>query len=504
MSQAAYQVIDETSNPLRDKWYRMNNLYQIINEFGKPVKFVMRPTQERFFEEMWFQNNILKSRQHGFTTLIDLYILDEIVFNSDKEGGIIAHRKEDADKIFRRKIKYPYDHLADWIKEERYLTTDSKSELILSNNSTIYVSTSMRSGTLQYLHISEFGYTCAKAPDKAEEIVTGALESLHKGSILFVESTARSREGFHYDWCKADQDRKKEGRELTRLDRKFFFFAWYEDPKNVLDGAVSINQRNVDYIRKIEADLDITLSIEQKQWYVKKKEDLGEKIFQEHPSTPEEAFLASIEGAYFAVQMVKVREQGRICGVPVVEGVSVQTCWDLGRNDFMAIWFFQVVGREVHFIDYYENSGESFHHYKKKMDEIAAERGFLYGKHWAPHDISVHELFTPGSRWEAAKDIGITFEFVPRVAEKMSAIDAARDFLSVSWFDEVYCEAGIVRLDNYTKRWNDHLGCYADEPKKDDNVHGADAFQTIALASKGDLYHIPKPVEIKRSGYLYA
>ncbi len=87
--------------------------------------------------------------------------------------------------------------------------------------------------------------------------------------------------------------------------------------------------------------------------------------------------------------------------------------------------------------------------------------------------------------------------------EKMSAIDADRDYLSICWFDEEVCEQGILRLDNYTKRWNDHLGCYADDPKKDDNVHGADAFQTIALARRMDLHYTPNVPVVKQPRYVY-
>lgn len=504
MQQGASQIKIVEDNPLKDKWHRLNNLYWIIDDDGKRLKFKLNPTQQRFFDEMWYRNNILKSRQLGFTTFIDLYILDEVVFNSNVEAGIIAHRQEDAKKIFRRKIKYPYDSLPDWIKENRHPTTDSKEELVLSNNSTVYVSVSMRSGTVQYLHISELGYICNKYPDRAEEIVTGALPALHAGHMLWVESTAKGREGKHYEWCKEDQDFKRSGQELTLLDRKFFFFPWHGDPRNELEGNVVINKRNRDYFAKIEAELDIKLNDKQKAWYIKQKKDLGELMLSENPSTPEEAFQSSIEGAYFANEMVKVRETGRICGVPLVDNVLVQTCWDLGLNDFMAIWWFQIVGREVHFIDYYENSGEGFPHYKRIMVEKAEERKYLYGKHWAPHDISVHEMSDYRTRWESAKqDLGIKFEHVSRVSQKMDAIEAARGFLSVCWFDEVRCEKGISRLDNYTKRWNDHLGCYADEPKKDDNRHGADSFQTIAIASKSDLYYIPKPIVIKPSRYVY-
>lgn len=48
----------------------------------------------------------------------------------------------------------------------------------------------MRSGTLNYLHISEYGKICAKFPDKAREIRTGALNTIQAGQIAWIESTA--------------------------------------------------------------------------------------------------------------------------------------------------------------------------------------------------------------------------------------------------------------------------------------------------------------------------
>jgi hypothetical protein len=73
---------------------------------------------------------------------------------------------------------------------------------------------------------------------------------------------------------------------------------------------------------------------------------------REFPATVEEAFEASIEGAYLAEQMAKVRREGRICNVPI-ERAPVDTFWDLGVNDDMVIWFRQKIGPEHRFIDYY-------------------------------------------------------------------------------------------------------------------------------------------------------
>lgn len=64
--------------------------------------------------------------------------------------------------IFRDKIKYPYDNLPDGIRNAMPVVRANQTELLLGNNSSIRVGTSLRSGTLQYLHISEYGKLCAK------------------------------------------------------------------------------------------------------------------------------------------------------------------------------------------------------------------------------------------------------------------------------------------------------------------------------------------------------
>ena len=81
----------------------------------------------------------------------------------------------------------------------RSAVQDSVDPLTFGNNSSVRVSTSMRSGTLQYLHVSEFGKICAQAPEKAREIVTGALNTVEAGQFVVIESTAEGQEGAFYE-----------------------------------------------------------------------------------------------------------------------------------------------------------------------------------------------------------------------------------------------------------------------------------------------------------------
>ena len=77
---------------------------------------VLEGLQERLFSSMHYQNAILKARQLGFTTFIQLFMLDACVFNSNVRAGTIARNLEDAKAIFRDKVKYPYDSLPEGIK----------------------------------------------------------------------------------------------------------------------------------------------------------------------------------------------------------------------------------------------------------------------------------------------------------------------------------------------------------------------------------------------------
>lgn len=184
---------------------------------------------------MWYCNLILKARQLG----ISLLFLDRCLFNSNQNAGTIAHTKEDAEILFRR-VKFAYDSLPVEIKLIRPANTDNARELQLSNGSTLRVGTSMRSSTLQYLHISEFGKICAKYPDKAHEIITGSLNAIAPGQYVFIESTAEGREGYFYEMCKVAQANKDSGKKLSPLDFRFIsFLGIFRKPIESIQKALS-------------------------------------------------------------------------------------------------------------------------------------------------------------------------------------------------------------------------------------------------------------------------
>jgi hypothetical protein len=355
----------------------------------------------------------------------------------------------------------------------------------------------MRSATLQYLHISEFGKICRKYPEKAKEIVTGSLNTVHAGQFVAIESTAEGNEGYFFDFCQDAEKKQKQGAELTPLDFKFFFFPWWKDPRNSLPipDALILPQPLSEYFAKLKRVHGISLTDAQKHWYAKKWAVQGSEMKREYPSIPEEAFEASIEGAYFSSQFDRVYKEKRILNYPIEEGIPVDTWWDLGMNDTTAIWFTQTIGREIRLIDYYENSGEGLGHYAS----VLHEKGYLYGKHTGPHDIEVRELGTGKSRKETAeKKYRLKFEVAPKLG-KEEQINAARDIFPSCWFHEANCAEGIKALENYRKAWDDKNGCYMSHPLHNWASNGADAFQILAVAHEFKSVQSHKPIRRRRN-----
>lgn len=481
------QVVDNFADPM----WRLSNLYWIIDDSGKAVRFSPNPMQLKFLSEMWYLNVISKGRQQGFTTLLCLFMLDACVFTPNINAGIIAHTLDDVKKIFRRKIKYPYEKLPEGIRGNVAPTNDTQNELILSNKSEIGVDTSMRSGTMNFLLISEFGKIAQMYPERAVEIKTGSFNTVHPGNYMFVESTGHGKGGEYYDLVKQSRDLRFSGRPLSPLDFKYHFYPWWGDPRNQLreDDAkqVLFTRQHIAYFAKIENLKKIKLTLEQRAWYVVKKRWNGEEMLREHPSTDDEPFEAVLRGAYFGTQIQEAREQGRITKVPFEKGLPVDTWWDLGMRDKMAIWFVQTIGREYRMIDYHEKSDHTLEWHLKMLTEKRMKLGYHYRHHIGPHDLSVRESTRETlhkTRWHFAAAMGYRFLICPMM-DQDDQIEAARNLLPICWFDEENCSEGIAHLEGFRKEWNENLGTYLDKWRHDAHSHCASAFMSGAVMSGG-------------------
>lgn len=470
---------------LSDRWWRLNNLYYIIDETGKKIKFKPkdREVQAKLYSGLWYLNEILKSRQHGITTFFCIFFLDACLFKANTRAGIIAHNMDDASSFFQDKVKYAYDNIEiQSIKDMRKADSDSARELKFSNNSAIRVGTSLRSATLQYLLISEYGKICAKYPEKAKEIRTGALNTVHAGQFIAIESTAEGMEGHYYELDKKARDMQLTGSKLTKMDFKHFFFPWWKKPEYSLSQEDTDNTLVPDEMTKyfdgLKSKHGIELTNRQKAWYTKKYDTQQDEMKREFPSTPDEAFEAAVVGAYYSTQMSQARKDGRINDGLLNPNKQVHTAWDLGigASEGMTIVFFQVTGQWVDIVDYVSHSGEGMEYYKIEMDK----KDYIYGKHFAPHDINKRDIISGKNRIARAKeDVGIDFERIERAADVVEDINEVRRMFYRFRFVSDKCSKLIKCMDAYRKEWNKGAGCFRRTPLGNWASHGADGARSM-------------------------
>lgn len=274
----------ELEQYLSNKEWRLSHLYFIVNKEAKLVRFKRNKAQQRFNLEKWVLNIILKIRQKGFTTDACIDGLDDCLFSSNFNMAIIAQDKESQRKIFK-KVKIAWENIDQGVKDYMgwKVNVNTSNELSFSHGSTIRVTLSTRADTLNRLHISEFGKICAKYPLKAEEIITGAIPSVVPGGRIDIESTAEGEFGQFYDmfWDAWGREPK------NNMEFKAHFFSLKDDDEYVLEGDYDLPDDIIELGKKYG------LHKNQLNWYYFTKGKLKEKMAQEYPITPEEAFMSS-------------------------------------------------------------------------------------------------------------------------------------------------------------------------------------------------------------------
>lgn len=496
-----------TLEQIADKRWRLQNLYYITDKSGKEIKFTLNWAQNDLYENYWYQMLVLKARQLGCTTFFSICFLDDCFWYKNTFAGIIAHRKEDAEDIFKKKVKFAYDRMPEWTRAFNSATNDRAGELTFKNGSSYRVSTGFRSGTYQRLLISEFGKICAKSPDVAKEIVTGSLNTVSRDQIVIVESTAEGREGYFYEFSKEAERLATQRTQLSQMQMRFFFFPWWKEPDYAEpDDAVVITQEINDYLDGIQQECNTMINFDQRRWYELKSRSMGDSMKQEYPSTPKEAFEASNEGLYYGKQISKLRADGHITRVPYQESSVVHTSFDIGFDDHTAIWFFQLApGGHIQIIDYYENCNEGAKFYV----DILKAKPYTYGTHILPHDAENSNAATVTSWKDVFQSLMTGSIHVLQIKECdiFNGIQSVRSMLGRCYFDEAKCSKGLKHLEAYKKEWNERIGSYRNSPLHDAASHAADSFRYLATSLElgyiGGKYLTPDKIKEMRNRHGY-
>lgn len=195
------------------------------------------------------------------------------------------------------------------------------------------------------------------------------------------------------------------------------------------------------------------------------------------------SFDAAIQGAIYPQEISDAEKAGRVTQCPWQSELEVFTAWDLGFDDDTAIWFGQMVGREVHWIDYLEVRGLGLPEIVKRL----RDKPYNYGKHYLPHDVEVTELNDGRSRRETLEGLGCRPVITAPRQTVWERINATRVMFSRFWFDKAKCGNALERLKQYRREYDADRKVFKEKPAHDENSHCADSIGTFAQAYRDDV-----------------
>lgn len=496
--------------------WRLNHLYWIECKDGTPRRFKMNWAQEEFYRGMWWRNNILKARQLGMSTLISLLILDGCLFRPNWHAGI-NDKNLDSAKEKLAKIRFAYeamkcapgrgiDHVedvgdreaiarfaAEMYKVEHGRVTATRGDW--ASGSSVVIGTALRSMTLQFLHVSEYGHVAANFPKRAKEIRSGSFPCVGADGVIVMESTHEGgKQGLNYAMTRAAMENR--GRDLQREQFKFFFFPWWGDAgyrsAGVNGEELRLSTELREYFEVLEAD-GVVLDEEQKRWYAGQYEVHMGGMRQEFPSTPEEAFEVSVEGAIYGAMISRLRYDGKLCQEFEAEpDWPLYVSWDIGMSDYTSLWLVQARGDgQFYVLDCYTVSGKGMEHLVGVVRAWEAVHGQSIKLHLLPHDGAKRE--SDEVRYiDKLRRQGLPCVMLKRISDVWLGIDMTKRVLRRCVFHERCSEAkmvdgveymsGVNALENYRKAPVGAYGVEKLQPLHDGASHASDAFRYFAEA----------------------
>lgn len=476
---------------LGNRFWRLNNLYHIIDKNDNLIILKLNTAQKQLFSEKHPRTIVPKSRQRGISTYKVAESLDKCLFIDNTQAGIQSYGLVETKKLYRKAI-IMWNNLDPDIKDLLgiKLVSSNAEGMFFSNGSVLRIG-NFRGDTLSSLHVSELAKIAKKFPEKARELKTGAFQAVSKDNCISIESTAEGASGLFYSMCmqaKALQDVKAK---LTSLDFKLIFLGWTDDPDctlaiepTIVDRQKTLIEKLPTYFLDIEKKLNIKLTQEQKNWYIAKYIELGEDIKQEYPATLEEAFEQNIEGAYYGNEFRTLNVKSNIYD----PNLLVHSAIDFGMNDTFSIGFFQYgLDNLPRIIAEYENSGQGLAFYREIYLKLQEKFGWTFGKTYVPHDVKVRELIAAKSRWVALRELG----FDPVLVKKHSILDGieeTRRFLRQVIID-ASCKNLITAIQMYRKKRDEKYGVFLSQPVHDEFSHPADMLRYMAMGTKNNIPH---------------
>lgn len=289
---------EDVFRQLANRVWRMNNLYWIRTKMegleGQEITFRPNKVQKKIYHtiETNPRTIILKPRKLGVTTGIVIYLLDQVLFRQNQICRTIAHRRLTATELFNDIVRYSFEKIdPEFYPKIRYTT---RAEIETEKTGSKYsVDVEARGTTPTKLHLSEVAYV------EDETNLQDTIESLPTTATGIAESTANGKGNWFHETFTKNWELLQQGRAPQWYP---LFFGWYDDPNNRL-----VKTPDKDYFYPTETleqgqkfhNMDGSpLSENQLLWWDRKRYELGERLPELYPSSPEEAFIFSTGRVY--------------------------------------------------------------------------------------------------------------------------------------------------------------------------------------------------------------
>ena len=443
-----------------DIWDLMCNLNLKIKHIDtqQVIPFVPEPIYEQMFREIFGGGHsrwiILKARRMFMSTHISIGSLIYAATCPGATNYFINWSKGAGVEFFRDNMKTLFtENMGDkpgdcnifrqgeWVKE-KIIFNRGRSESVVANAQSVR----SLSGTL--IHVSDYAKMALDTPETAREIFTGSVEAMPKGKII-VESTAASPHGGFSDKVMESLERDRMGIPAVRDDFKCAFFPWYFRRMNNLDkkdipimmAQMKDDAEFLEYFYKVAHKFP---QVPEERWawyYMKWSRSFGRSwanLWQEHPTTPEEA-LHGDRNAMFLTETMRSLDEKKMIGHFPADTGDTYVSFDFGSSQsvYTAMVFWQIIsdqdeegGIRLKIIDFYKAKRMDLEHY----NHIIHSKGYNVVKLLLPHDAT-HENSKNASNLTGLENTSIqeklrTFGWhndwvAPKIASKMSGYDTS-------------------------------------------------------------------------------
>lgn len=497
------RIVKKRSNPgaLDDPLWRLRWLYRILDRDGNLIDFAPTPEQIEVIVAVhlrgWRRLVIPKARQLGMSTVLVLIGIDLAVFNSGYSSALVDKRADDAEKKMREKVVIAWDNLPVRVRQKHLVQEKTSKRLGLRYRKTGAISRyeagiNFRGGTVQFLHISEWGWIQANDPARSKEILAGSLPAAEKGIIVVETTWEGGKAGDLWPFVEEalSTPPEKAGPNTWRL----LFFPWWSCAHYATRHGY-VDEATAAYLLAKERETGRAFTPEQRKWYAGVSRKLKRLVRQEYPTTLDECWHAPVAGSIYGAELDRLRSLGRT-GRPFEfrRDLPLFTSWDLGMSDYTSLWLVQPHGTELLWLDWHEGEGQPASHYAgviQKWENVYKP----ITRHFLPHDADRREVGSGLSYLDTLARLAIAnVTVVPPTTDIWWGIGLLRELLARSTF-HARCSvrrrtvegaermSGLECLEAYRKQTEaGPSGALRESPVHDHASHSADAARTFAEA----------------------